>query len=133
MWQSLKLNIKLLDSTSFQTQVKNAFLILINKLNPDGLDIHYVPCKCSVYWMLCIYLVFVVVAFFLKHQFTINEYFYLLPLLISKVASVLCISLLLQLSKHIMTDPWSADFDDLWVFSLAMQNKQALSLCLLTS
>ena len=27
-----------------------------------------------------------------------------------------------------MTDhPWSADFDDLRVFSLAMQNKQALS------
>ena len=46
------------------------------------LDIRYVPCECSVYWMICIYLVFVVVAFFLKHQFTINEYFYLLPLLI---------------------------------------------------
>ena len=46
------------------------------------LDIRYVPCKCSVYWMFCIYLVFVVAAFFLKHQFTINECFYLLPLLI---------------------------------------------------
>ena len=39
------------------------------------LDLRYVPCECSVYWMFCIYLVFVVVAFFLKHQFTINEYF----------------------------------------------------------
>ena len=29
-----------------------------------------------------------------------------------------------------MTDPWSADFDDLRVFSLAMQNEQALSVCL---
>jgi len=29
-----------------------------------------------------------------------------------------------------MTDPWSADFDDLRVCSLAMQNKQALSVCL---
>ena len=56
--------------------------MLINKLNPYGLDIRYVLCKCSVHWMFCIYLVFVVVAFFLKHQFTINEYFYLLPLLI---------------------------------------------------
>jgi len=27
---------------------------------------------------------------------------------------------------------WSADFDDLRVFSLAMQNKQALSVCLIT-
>jgi len=26
-----------------------------------------------------------------------------------------------------MTDPWSADFDDLRVFSLAMQNKLELS------
>jgi len=26
-----------------------------------------------------------------------------------------------------MTDPWSADFDDLLVFSLAMQNKLELS------
>jgi len=26
-----------------------------------------------------------------------------------------------------MTDPWSADFDDLQVFSLAMQNKLELS------
>jgi len=29
-----------------------------------------------------------------------------------------------------MTDPWSADFDDLRVFSLAMQNKLELSVCL---
>ena len=32
-----------------------------------------------------------------------------------------------------MTDPWSADFDDLRVFSLAMQNKlelSVLSVCL---
>ena len=29
-----------------------------------------------------------------------------------------------------MTDPWSADFDDLGVFSLAMQNKLELSVCL---
>jgi len=31
-----------------------------------------------------------------------------------------------------MTDPWSADFDDLRAFSLAMQNKEALS-CLSVS
>ena len=29
-----------------------------------------------------------------------------------------------------MTDPWSADFDDLRVFSLAMQNQKKLSVCL---
>jgi len=29
-----------------------------------------------------------------------------------------------------MTDPWSGDFDDLRVFSLAMQNKLELSVCL---
>jgi len=29
-----------------------------------------------------------------------------------------------------MTNPWSADFDDLRVFSLAMQNKLELSVCL---
>ena len=29
-----------------------------------------------------------------------------------------------------MTDPWSVDFDDLRVFSLAMQNKLELSVCL---
>ena len=29
-----------------------------------------------------------------------------------------------------MTDPWSADFDDLRVFALAMQNKLELSVCL---
>jgi len=46
------------------------------------LDIRYVLGECSAYWMFCIYLVFVVVAFFFKHHFTINEYFYLLPLLI---------------------------------------------------
>ena len=32
-----------------------------------------------------------------------------------------------------MTDPWSADFDDLRVFSLAMQNKLELSVCLSTT
>jgi len=39
------------------------------------LHIRYVPCECSVYWVFCIYFVFVVVAFFLKHQgcFTIVE------------------------------------------------------------
>jgi len=61
---------------------KNTSLILIKKLNPYGLDIRNVLGKCCVYWMFCIYLVFVVVAFFLKHQFTINEYFSLLPWLI---------------------------------------------------
>jgi len=39
---------------------------LINKLNPYGLDIRSLPCKCYVYWMFSTYLVFVVVAFFLE-------------------------------------------------------------------
>jgi len=44
----------------------------------------YATCLVNVLCigMFCIYLVFVVIAHFLKHQFTINEYFYLLPLLI---------------------------------------------------
>jgi len=37
---------------------------------------------------------------------------------------------LLYVLENIPYIPWSADFDDLQVFSLATQNKQALSVCL---
>ena len=49
----------------------------------------------------------------------------------SKVASVPCVSLLLQLSKHIMTDPWSADFDTSGSFRWPCKiNQNCLSVCL---